>query len=78
MKIEAWPCRWIEKPGEQRRVPVGCSGVGGLVVRDVAGGIGKHIIVDVGIFEGRDSILVDPPNQEDCSEKKRKSEDDSW
>jgi hypothetical protein len=39
---------------------------------------GKHIIVDVGIFEGRDSILVDPPNQEDCSEEKRKSEDVSW
>ena len=47
-------------------------------MRDVAGGIGEHIIVDVGIFEGRVSILVNPPDQEDCSEEKCKSEDDSW
>ena len=69
------PCRREEEPGEQRRVAVGVSVVGGAASRDEARGVREDEVVDVGVFHGRVGVLEEAVEEENDAQEDCEAED---
>lgn len=53
-----------EHPSKQRRVAVCLSVIGAEALRYIASGVGEDEVVDVGVFEGRVSVLPEAVEEE--------------